>query len=190
MRGKYVKKAWPDPARAGVIQVQLSNEGGKRMIRLTKNMRKTVDRLAIVLDGEVKSAPVVNDILSSSFIIQGINGPNEREDLCAALLNPLENAVDIEEERTVSALLGEATIKQGITAGIAGLGLTLIFVVIYYRIAGFITLIGLTVNILMLFGAMAMFDFTFTLPASRGSSSPSGSRWTPTSSSSSDYGRN
>ena len=54
------------------------------------------------------------------------------------------------------------------TAGIAGLGLTLLFVLIYYRFAGIIALLGLSLNILILFGAMAMFGFTFTLPGIAG----------------------
>ena len=68
----------------------------------------------------------------------------------------------------MSATLGKATISQGVTAGLAGLGLTLIFVLIYYRFAGLIALLGLSVNILILFGAMAMFGFTFTLPGIAG----------------------
>ncbi len=168
IKGKHVKKAWPDSARAGVINVTLTNTGGKYMRRLTSGMEKGVDRLAIVLDGEVKSAPVVQDILSSQFIIEGINDNEERKSLSSTLMNPLENPLVIEEERSVTARLGAATVKQGIYAGIAGLGLTLIFLIIYYRIAGLIALFGLTITTLILFGAMAMFEFTFTLPGIAG----------------------
>jgi SecD/SecF fusion protein len=59
-------------------------------------------------------------------------------------------------------------VRQGVTAAIAGLALTLLFVLIYYRFAGFVALIGLTVNMLILFGAMAMFGATFTLPGIAG----------------------
>ena len=92
---------------------------------------------------------------------------NEAKSIAAALLNPLKNPLLVEEERTVSATLGKETVHQGITAGIAGLGLTLLFVLIYYRFAGIIALLGLSLNILILFGAMAMFGFTFTLPGHR-----------------------
>ena len=80
----------------------------------------------------------------------------------------MKNPLLVEEERTVSATLGKETVHQGITAGIAGLGLTLLFVLLYYRFAGIIALLGLTINILILFGAMAMFGFTFTLPGIAG----------------------
>ena len=168
IKGKHVKRAWPDQGRAGVINVTLTSTGGKYMRRLTDRMEKGVDRLAIVLDGQVKSAPVVQDVLSSNFIIQGIDDNQERKDLSSTLMNPMENPLDILEERSVTARLGAATVSQGIYAGIAGLGLTLFFLIIYYRIAGIIALVGLSINILILFGAMAMFEFTFTLPGIAG----------------------
>ena len=131
-------------------------------------MRHGQDRLAIVLDGKVLSAPVVQSSLGSNFEISGMNDAAEAKSIAAALLNPLKNPLLVEEERTVSATLGKETVHQGITAGIAGLGLTLLFVLLYYRFAGIIALLGLTINILILFGAMAMFGFTFTLPGIAG----------------------
>ena len=169
VEGKHVKFAAPDAGQKGVVNIRLSGEGGDRMIRLTKNMTAGRDRIAVVLDGEVKSAPVVQSVpLGSSFIIQGLDSYEEANDLSASLMNPLENPLDVLEIRQVSARLGKATIEQGIYAGIAGLGLTLVFVLLYYRFGGFIALAGLAVNILILFGAMAMFEFTFTLPGIAG----------------------
>lgn len=168
LKGKHVKDARPDPGRAGVISVQLNSAGGKYMRELTEPMEKGEDQLAIVLDGVVKSAPVVQATLSKSFVITGIDDNQEREDLCATLMNPLENPLLILKESTVTARLGAATVKQGIYAGIAGLGLILLFLIFYYRIAGIIALIGLSVNVVILFAAMAMFEFTFTLPGIAG----------------------
>jgi SecD/SecF fusion protein len=169
IEGKHVKFASPDQIQKGVVNIRLSSEGGKRMINLTKDMTPGVDRIAVVLDGVVMSAPVVNSVpLGSNFLIEGLDSYQEADDLSAALMNPLENALDIIEVRQVSARLGSATIHQGINAGIAGLGLTLLFVLLYYRVSGIIALLGLSVNILILFGAMAMFGFTFTLPGIAG----------------------
>ena len=148
----------------GKLTVELNPEGANKMFDLTSKMRPGVDRLAIVLDGKVLSAPVVQSSLGANFEISGMKDANEAKNIAAALLNPLKNPLLVEEERTVSATLGKETVHQGITAGIAGLGLTLLFVLIYYRFAGIIALLGLTLNILILFGAMAMFGFTFTLP--------------------------
>ncbi|MEC9056189.1 MAG: protein translocase subunit SecD, partial [Verrucomicrobiota bacterium] len=168
IEGKHVKKANPDSGSAGVVRVELSGSGGKLMRNLTAPMRKGSDRLAIVLDGKVNSAPVVQATLSSIFVIEGVGDAEECKNLSATLMNPLENPLLIVKESTVTARLGAATVSQGIYAGIAGLALTLLFLLFYYRIAGFIALIGLSVNVLILFGAMAMFEFTFTLPGIAG----------------------
>jgi len=152
----------------GKLTVKLNGEGANKMFELTKKMRHGQDRLAIVLDGVILSAPVVQDSLGAQFEISGMKNAAEAKGIAAALLNPLKNPLLVEEERTVSATLGKETVFQGITAGIAGLALTLIFVLIYYRFAGMIALIGLSLNILILFGTMAMFGFTFTLPGIAG----------------------
>ena len=152
----------------GKLSVKLNSEGASKMFQLTSKMNHGVDRLAIVLDGKVLSAPVVQSSLGANFEISGMKNASEARALAAALLNPLKNPLLVEEERTVSATLGKETVKQGITAGIAGLALTLVFVLLYYRFAGLIALFGLVLNILILFGAMAMFGFTFTLPGIAG----------------------
>ncbi|NNM30838.1 MAG: protein translocase subunit SecD, partial [Akkermansiaceae bacterium] len=169
VEGKHVQSAAADPGQRGVTNIRLTGDGGDRMIRLTQDMAPGRDRIAVVLDGEVLSAPVVQSVpLGRDFLIEGLDSYEEADDLAASLMNPLENPLEILEDREVSPRLGKATIQQGIYAGIAGLGLTLIFVLIYYRIAGMIALAGLMVNIVILFGAMAMFGFTFTLPGIAG----------------------
>jgi len=152
----------------GKLSVELNSDGSKLMFDLTKKMRHGSDRLAIVMDGVVLSAPVVQGSLGKNFEISGMENAAEAKSLAAALLNPLKNPLIVEEKRSVSATLGKEAVTQGIFAGIAGLGLTLIFVLIYYRFAGMIALIGLVFNIIVLFGTMAMFGFTFTLPGIAG----------------------
>ncbi|NWK54394.1 protein translocase subunit SecD [Verrucomicrobiaceae bacterium N1E253] len=152
----------------GQLDVTLNDEGASRMFDLTSKMTLQEDRLAIVLDGKVLSAPTVQAILGKKFQITGMGNAKEAKALASALLNPLKNPLIVEEERTVSATLGKETIYSGIYAGIAGLGLTLVFVLLYYRFAGMIALIGLGLNICVLFGTMAMFGFTFTLPGIAG----------------------
>lgn len=152
----------------GQLDVELNSDGATKMFDLTKKMSHGSDRLAIVLDGKVLSAPVVQSSLSKKFQISGMGSAKEAKALAAALLNPLKNPLIVEEERTMSATLGKETVSQGIYAGIAGLGLTLVFVLLYYRFAGMIALVGLGLNIMILFGTMAMFGFTFTLPGIAG----------------------
>jgi len=166
--GNHVMRAHPSVDKADGVSVTLNSEGTDRMIALTSPMRKRVDRLAIVLDGEVISAPVVNDTLGSRFEVTGLRDPGEPQNLSRALMNPLENGLIVEDERSVSATLGAAVVTQGIWAGLAGLIITFLFILIYYRVAGIIALVGLAINITILFGIMAMFGFVFTLPGIAG----------------------
>ncbi|HCQ80603.1 MAG TPA: hypothetical protein DIV46_11555 [Verrucomicrobiales bacterium] len=152
----------------GVINVTLSTEGGRRLTNATENMTIGRDRMAVVLDDEVLIAPSVNAILGRNFIVEGLDGREEVRTVSNALNNPLKYPLKILSERNVSARYGEEVVRQGVYAAGAGLALTLIFVIFYYRIAGFVALIGLTVNMLILFGAMAMFGATFTLPGIAG----------------------
>ena len=152
----------------GVINVTLSKEGGRRLTNATGSMTIGRDRMAVVLDDEVLIAPSVNAILGRNFIVEGLDGREEVRTVSNALNNPLKYPLNILSERNVTARYGEEVVRQGVTAAIAGLALTLLFVLIYYRFAGFVALIGLTVNMLILFGAMAMFGATFTLPGIAG----------------------
>ena len=152
----------------GVINVNLNKEGGRRLANTTGSMTIGRDRMAVVLDDEVLIAPTVNAILGRRFIVEGLDGREEVRTVSNALNNPLKYPLNILSERNVTARYGEEVVRQGVTAAIAGLSLTLLFVIIYYRFAGLVALIGLTVNMLILFGAMAMFGATFTLPGIAG----------------------
>jgi SecD/SecF fusion protein len=167
--GSDVRHAGPNGFDPTKVDITLSGDGEDKMIALTKDMTPKRDRIAIVLDGKVVSAPVViSTPLGRQFVIEGMSGYDESKELANALLNPLKYPLKVEEERTVSPTLGKAVVKQGIWAGIVGLAITFAFILIYYRVAGFIALIGLTLNMLFLFGAMAMFGFTLTLPGIAG----------------------
>jgi SecD/SecF fusion protein len=84
------------------------------------------------------------------------------------LENPLATPVAIEDERSTSATLGSDSINSGLTAGWIGVGLTVVSVLLYYRVAGLIAIIALAVNTLILFGAMGMFNTVLTLPGIAG----------------------
>jgi len=167
--GKDVADAWPQTQGADhQVGIKLTGEGGEKMGNLTQNMQLGSDRIAVLLDDEVITAPVVQDRLRSNFVIMGQRSFDEAGKLASQLLNPMENALEIDEERTISPSLGWAVVKQGTTSALIGLALTAIFILIYYRTAGIIALIALAVNSILIFGAMAMFGFTFTLPGIAG----------------------
>ncbi|MGE9270933.1 MAG: protein translocase subunit SecD [Verrucomicrobiales bacterium] len=167
--GKDVADAWPQSVGADhQVGIKLTSEGGKKMRAMTDKMQIGSDRIAVLLDDEVITAPTVNDRLGSNFVIMGQRSFDEAGKLASQLLNPMENALEIAEERTVSPSLGTAVVKQGTVSALVGLGLTAIFILIYYRTAGIVALFALVVNSVLIFGAMAMFGFTFTLPGIAG----------------------
>ena len=155
-------------AQIGTISVLLTKNGGERVRNSTGKMDLGKDRMAVVLDDEALIAPTVEAKLSREFVINGLDGKEEVRRIVFALNNPLKNPLTILSERNVTARYGKEVVRQGITAAVAGLALTLLFILIYYRFAGVVALIGLTINMLILFGAMAMFGATFTLPGIAG----------------------
>ena len=167
--GSDIALATPSQQKQDAVDITLNGPGTDKMIALTKDMREGVDKIAIVLDGEVISAPTVQKApLGKHFEITGLRDPGETQNLANSLMNPLENALVVDSFSKVSPTLGSAVVKQGLAAGGLALMMTFLFVLIYYRVSGFIAIIGLIVNTIMLFGIMAMFGFTFTLPGIAG----------------------
>src|SRR4029077_684915 len=104
------------------------------------------NRLAIVLDNEVVSAPnIQSEIPNGQASITGNFTAEEAKNLASVMENPLQTPAAIDETRTVSATWGQHSIFRGIAAGLAGLAAILIFVLIYYRAAGLLAFMGLAV---------------------------------------------
>ena len=170
LSGEHVKRAYAyfDDQGYGV-SLSLDAEGAKIFGDLTQSLAPTRGQLAIMLDGEVQSAPRVNEpIYGGSAVITGRFTEKEARDLASALENPLRVPVEVEETRSVSPTLGTDSIRSGILAGLTGLVFVFAFVIVYYRVAGIVAFFGLLVNMVILFGAMAMFHFVLTLPGIAG----------------------
>jgi hypothetical protein len=86
----HVQRAMAIPGRLGAIAVLLNEEGGDLLFAATKKMRTGVDRLAIVFGGKALMAPTVNGSLSRDFIIEGLDGPKEVNEVVSALNAPLK----------------------------------------------------------------------------------------------------
>src|SRR5207237_8994407 len=126
-------------------------------------------RFAIVLDGLIQSAPVIRDAIDGGNAqITGRFSEQEARGLASVLENPLQTPVSIEEERSVSPTLGLDSIRASIFAGLLGLGITLVCVLIYYRFAGFIANLALIINLVLLIGSLTMFRFVLSLPGLAG----------------------
>jgi SecD/SecF fusion protein len=173
LEGSHVTRAGAGFGTEGwEVYLNFDKQGTQQFGELTKQVWEEHSAMAIVLDGAIQSAPGVKTeggIWGGSAQISGGSmSEKEARNLASALQNPLQTPVIIESERTASSTLGQDAIKSGIAAGIGGLVLVLLFVVIYYRFAGFVAVFGLLVNIIVLFGSMAMFGFVLTLPGIAG----------------------
>jgi SecD/SecF fusion protein len=165
LTGKDVLRAIPEQeGSTNSVGITLNNDGARKMNELTRNM-EAGERIAVLLDNEVLTAPGLRNHgpLPGSFQIDGQESLQEARDLADAMMNPLENPLRFNSASTITPTLGTAFVKQGVFAGLVGLSITALFVLIYYRAAGLVALVGLMVNSIIIFGAMALFHFTFTL---------------------------
>ncbi|HYK24604.1 MAG TPA: protein translocase subunit SecD, partial [Candidatus Acidoferrum sp.] len=166
--GDRVRKAFPTYDEQGWgVALQFDREGANLFGQLTE--AHVGKRFAIVLDGRVQSAPVIREpIYGGHASITGDFTEEEVRNLASVLENPLQTPVTVEEERSVSATLGSDSIRSGVYAGLVGLALSFLFIIIYYRFAGLVASIALILNLVLLFGARAMFNFVLTLPGIAG----------------------
>jgi SecD/SecF fusion protein len=170
MSGKHVARAFRNVDELGlpVVVLHFDSEGAKQFAAVTE--ANVGHQLAIVLDNEVKSAPNIKQRIGEGQAT--ISGGNmtlaEAEELASVLENPLETPVSIKEIRGVDPTLGRDSIDSGRRAAVYALVGVCGFMLIYYRLAGAISVISLFVNLVILLGLMAQFHFTLSLPGIAG----------------------
>jgi SecD/SecF fusion protein len=151
------------------VQLRFDSVGAKIFGDITEKSKGY--RFAIVLDGGIQSAPVIRDaIYGGSAQITGRFTEQEARGLASVLENPLQTPVSIEEERSVSPTLGLDSIRASILAGLVGLAITLVCVLLYYRFAGLIACLVLLINIVLLIGSFQLIPggVVLTLPGIAG----------------------
>ncbi len=150
------------------VGLELNAEGAKLFSDVTGSF--VGRRLAIVLDGKVQSAPVINErIPSGKAQITGRFDIERANDLAIVLrAGALPAPILVEEERSVGPSLGKDSVDQGLTATYAGFGAVVAFMLLYYLFAGIVANIALFLNILIIFAALAYFHATLTLPGIAG----------------------
>ena len=151
-----------------VVSFTLDRVGAKRFGKATTS--GIGKRLAIVLDGKIISAPVIQDaIVGGSGIITGNFTFQSATDLALLLRSgALPAPLNIIEERTVGPGLGQDSINAGIFALIIGFVLVIIFMLLKYKIFGLIANITLILNLFILVGLLTLFEATLTLPGIAG----------------------
>ncbi|MBM3870692.1 MAG: protein translocase subunit SecD [Verrucomicrobia bacterium] len=170
LTGKYIE-------RAGVIRDPVSNrpqitfkfntEGGQIFGQLTTEHVR--ERMAIVLDGELYSAPVINEpIRGGSGVINGDFDLKEAWQLANVLENPLQTPVRLLDTEEVDPSLGKDTIQSGIRSAIIGTAAVGVFMLVYYMTSGLVAALAMLLNILVLLGVMCSIGTTLTLPGIAG----------------------
>jgi preprotein translocase subunit SecD len=125
--------------------------------------------LAIVLNDEVKSAPVIKGQISDTGTIEGKFTKQSSEDLALTLKSgSLPASIDYQEERTVGPSLGADSIRAGIEASLGGLAFVIVFMLFYYRGSGINAVLALILNMILTVAALVMIDSTLTLPGIAG----------------------
>ncbi|MBP0000066.1 MAG: protein translocase subunit SecD [Cyanobacteria bacterium SID2] len=157
------------------VTIDFDREGGDKFADLTKRIAGTGRRLGIFLDGKLISAPGVG----AEYAETGITGGRARIDgnftleqantLATQLrAGALPFPVEIVENRTVGATLGRDSIRRSIYAGLGGLLLVLVFMVLYYRLPGVIADVSLAIYAALTLASYALLGVTLTLPGIAG----------------------
>ena len=170
LSGDRINDAGPSTGRTSfdiVVSMSFDSVGRRKFAQVTGD--HVGEHLAILLDGKVQSAPVIQDQIVGNAIIQG-NFTYEEASYLSNILKAgaFPVGVQIAEERTVGPTLGQESIDDGVLAALIGLGGVLIFMIIYYRLSGIVAIIALVFNMFIILGALAGFGAALTLPGIAG----------------------
>ena len=178
LTGEKLKKATYEPTQQGDnwrVVLEFNDEGGRLFAEVTKQVAGTGRSLGIFLDNQLISAPTVNVQYAQTGIIGGraeISGTftlEQSRELALQLEGgALPVPVEIVENRTVGATLGQDSIRRSIYAGVAGLALVLIFMGVYYRLPGIIADLALVIYALLTLACFSLAGVTLTLPGIAG----------------------
>jgi preprotein translocase subunit SecD len=167
--GRDLRDASPQQDQNGRWETRfvLTQDASKRFERFTG--ANIGNRLAIVLDKNVLSAPTIQAKISDNGVITNIGTHDDAADLALNLrAGSLPAGVEYLEERTVGPSLGADSIKAGMVAGIAGVIAVIAVMLIYYRRSGINATLALILNAVILIAALSYFDAVLTLPGIAG----------------------
>jgi len=169
--GKIIKAASgrSDDGISFYVDMKFTDEGSQKFGDLTAKIAegntRSVGQLAIVLDGKLQSAPTVREaIRSSGATITGSFSREEAVELANVLNNPLEFPLITQDVTSVGPSLAKDAQGKSVIASLVAVGLVIFFMVGFYVWGGFIAILGMILNLLMILGALAYFGATITLP--------------------------
>ena len=169
--GKIIKSASgrSDDGISFYVDMKFTDEGSKKFGDLTAKIAegnsRSVGQLAIVLDGKLQSAPTVREaIRSTGATITGSFSREEAVELANVLNNPLEFPLITQDVTSVGPSLAKDAQGKSVVASLVAVGLVVFFMVGFYVWGGFIAILGMILNLVMILGALAYFGATITLP--------------------------
>jgi preprotein translocase subunit SecD len=157
----------PDQNNRPAVSFTLNTEGARKFGNVTaQNIGRP---LAIVLDARVQSAPTIEGRITTDGQITGSFTQEEVQNLSLILRSgALPARLTYLQELTIGPTLGADSIRAGVTASLVGLGLVVMFMLIYYRLSGINAIVALLFNLLILLGLMAYAGAVMTLPGIAG----------------------
>jgi SecD/SecF fusion protein len=169
--GKIIKSASgrSDDGISFYVDMKFTDEGSKKFGELTAKIAegnsRSIGQLAIVLDGKLQSAPTVREaIRSTGATITGSFSREEAIELANVLNNPLEFPLITQDVTSVGPSLAKDAQGKSVVASLVAVGLVIFFMVGFYVWGGFIAILGMILNLVMILGALAYFGATITLP--------------------------
>jgi preprotein translocase subunit SecD len=169
VKGQDIQNARGQQGQNGTWETSfvLSQSSAKRFEAFTGS--HIGDRLAIVLDGNVLTAPSIKSQISSDGVIENVGTQEEASDLALNLrAGSLPASVVYLEERTVGPSLGNDSIREGFTAGVVGVLAVIVAMLVYYRRSGLNAVLALVLNAVILIACLSYFDAVLTLPGIAG----------------------
>jgi preprotein translocase subunit SecD len=179
LTGDLLRNAYPQAPRRGSqsweVLLEFKPEGAEKFTQLTRDLAGTERPLGIFLDDVLISAPIVGPefartgITGGTAVITGNFTVETATDLAVKLRSgALPVPIQVIENRTVGATLGEVSVRRSLYAGIGGLVLVFLFMVAYYRLPGLIADIALLIYALCTFALFQLLGVTMTLPGIAG----------------------
>jgi preprotein translocase subunit SecD len=145
-----------------IVRLDFTREGGDLFASITKE--NTGRTLAIFLDGDLKSAPVINEeITGGSAIVSGGFTPQEARELVRNLnLGALPVPIELISTQTIGASLGKDALDKGVRAGMLGLIAVAIFLLVWYRLSGLVAVLSLAIYIIIMLALFKLIPVTLT----------------------------
>jgi preprotein translocase subunit SecD len=171
LAGSDINKAWVGTDEYGGLAVHFTttSDGATKFSEVTskKNHGK---KLAIIIDDKVRSAPSINVQISTGQALINGDFTKEEVDTLARIIKEGALPVDLSiiEERTVGPSLGQDSIDSGLKAMVVSFITVGLFMLVYYKVAGFLSIVGLLLNFIFMFAILSWLGFTLTLPGIAG----------------------